>query len=65
MGILSERNLLRVLLIGDKQLSYLRGKTVANAMSAEAVSADPVSDMRRIAQAVLNHHLSTTGRSLA
>jgi hypothetical protein len=40
---------------------YVRGKTVANAISAEVIAADPVSDMRRIAQAMLTHHLSAAG----
>jgi len=57
VGMLSEHDLLRFLILDDRQLSYVRGKTVGNAMSGEVITADPVSDVRRIAQVMLTHHL--------
>ena len=58
VGMVSERDLLRVLLIEDSQLSYIRGKTVADVMSAEVITADPVTDVRRIAKVLVNYELS-------
>ncbi len=58
VGIVSERDLLRFLLIDDAQVSYVRGKTVADVMSAEVITADPVTDVRRIANVMLRYQLS-------
>ena len=58
VGMLSERDLLYFLVIEDEQLSYVDGKTVADAMSTEVITADPVSDVRRIANVMLDYHLS-------
>jgi len=58
VGIVSELNLLRVLLIEDTQLSYVPGKTVADIMSAEVITADPITDVRRIARVLVNYELS-------
>ena len=58
VGMVSDRDLLRVLLIEDTQLSYIRGKTVADVMSAEVITADPVTDVRRIAKVLVNYELS-------
>jgi CBS domain-containing protein len=57
-GILSERDLLRFLVTDGEQISYVPGKTVADAMAAEVITADPVTDVRRIAQVMLSYHLS-------
>lgn len=58
VGMVSEGDLLRFLLVDDAQLSYIRGKTVADVMSAEVITADPVTDVRRIATVMLNYRLS-------
>jgi acetoin utilization protein AcuB len=56
--MLSERDLLRFLVIEDEQLRYVRGNTVADAMSSEVITADPVSDVCRIAKVMLDYRLS-------
>ena len=58
VGILSERDLLRFLVTDGEQISCVPGKTVADAMAAEVITADPVTDVRRIAQVMLSYHLS-------
>jgi CBS-domain-containing membrane protein len=58
VGMVSEVDMLSVLLIEDGELSYVRGKTVADVMSAEVITADPVTDARRIARVMLNYALS-------
>jgi CBS domain-containing protein len=58
VGILSERDLLRFLAIDGEQINYVPGKTVADAMAAEVITTDPVTDVRRIAQVMLSYHLS-------
>ena len=58
VGMVSERELLRFLLIDEGQISYVQGKTVADAMSAEVITADPVTDVRRIARVMLTYQLS-------
>lgn len=58
VGMVSERQLLRFLLIDEAQISYVQGKTVADAMSAEVITADPVTDVRRIARVMLTYQLS-------
>lgn len=58
VGMVSELNLLRVLLIEDRQLSYIPGKTVADIMSADVITADPITDVRRIARVLVNYELS-------
>lgn len=58
VGMLSERDLLHFLILDGQEFSYVRGKTVANTMSGEVITADPVADVRRIAQVMLAHHLS-------
>lgn len=60
VGMLSEPDLLRFPVIDGKQLSYVRDKTVADAMAAEVITADPVTDVRRIAKAMLDYRLSAT-----
>ena len=58
VGMVSERDLLRVMLIEDAELSFLRGKTVADIMSPEVITADPVTDVRRIAKVMCIYGLS-------
>mgnify|MGYP000402751719 CR=1 FL=1 len=58
VGMVSEHDLLRVMLIEDAELSFLRGKTVADIMSPEVITADPVTDVRRIARVMCVYGLS-------
>lgn len=57
VGMLSVQNLLQFILIDGDQVQYLQGKTVADAMSQEVISADPISDIRRVAQVMQEHQL--------
>jgi len=57
VGMLSVKDLLQFIIIDGDQVSYLRGKRVKDAMSPEVITADPVSDIRRVAQAMREYHL--------
>jgi len=57
VGMLSLEDLLQFIVIDDGQIQYVDGKGVADAMSREVITADPVSDIRRIAQVMLEYHL--------
>ena len=59
VGILSERDLLRFLVTDGEQISFVPGKAVADAMTSEVITADPVTDVRRIAHVMLSYHLSS------
>jgi len=56
-GMLSLENLLQFIIIDDDQMQYVEGKRVVDAMSQEVITADPVTDVRRIAQVMLEYHL--------
>ena len=59
VGMLCERDLLRVMLAAaEDRIKSLRGKTVADAMSAEVITAAPITDIRRIARVMLEYRLS-------
>lgn len=58
VGMLSLVDLLRFIVIDDGQLHYVDGKRVADAMSREVITTDPVSDIRRVAQVMLEYHLN-------
>jgi CBS-domain-containing membrane protein len=58
VGMVSEHELLRVMVIEDAELSFVRGKTVADVMSPEVITADPVTDVRRIARVMCAYALS-------
>jgi len=57
-GMLSIEDLLQFIIIDDDQIHYVRGKQVADAMSKEVITADPISDIRRVAQVMQEYHLS-------
>ncbi len=57
VGMLSVENLLQFMIIDGDEVRYVRGKTVRDAMSQEVITADPVSDIRRIAQVMQEYHL--------
>ncbi len=58
VGMVSTSDLLGMLLVEDTQLSHMRGKSVAQIMSAEVITADPVTDVRRIAKVLVSYELS-------
>jgi CBS-domain-containing membrane protein len=57
VGMLSVEDLMQFIIIDDGQVQYVEGKRVADAMSQQVITADPVSDIRRIAQVMLEFHL--------
>jgi len=57
VGMVSLQHLLHFILIDGGQMHYVDGKRVADAMSSEVITADPVSDIRRVAQVMLEYHL--------
>jgi CBS domain-containing protein len=56
-GLLSIQDLLQFIIIDGDLVRYLGGKTVADAMSKEVITADPVSDIRRVAQVMQQYHV--------
>jgi CBS-domain-containing membrane protein len=57
MGMLSLEALLQLVAGDDGRTRRENGKTVADSMSREVITADPVSDIRRVAQVMLEYHL--------
>ena len=57
VGMLSVEDFLKYIVIDGDQESYPRDKIVVDAMSKEVITADPVSDIRRIAQVMQEYHL--------
>jgi len=55
--MLSVEDLLQFIIIDGEQVRYLRGKRVADAMKQEVIAADPVSDIRRVAQVMQEYRL--------
>lgn len=58
VGMLSLVDLLRLVVIDDGQTHFVDGKCVADAMSQEVITTDPVTDIRRVAQVMLEYHLN-------
>lgn len=57
VGMLSLEELLQFIVSDGGQMEDVGGKRVADAMSHEVITADPVSDIRRVAQAMQEYHL--------
>ena len=57
VSIVSVRDLLQFLLLNDQKLSYVPGKTDADAMSADVITSDPITDVRR-ARVMTDYHLT-------
>jgi len=57
VGMLSVQDLLQFIIIEGDLVRYVGGKSVADAMSKEVISADPVADIRRVAQVMQQYHL--------
>jgi len=55
VGMLTERDLLQFLIIEDGRIRSQINKTVADAMLAQVIAADPVTDVRRIAKVMLDY----------
>jgi CBS domain-containing protein len=55
VGIVSERDLLTVLNVDEGRVRDVLTKRVGDVMSTPVVTADPVTDIRRIAQVMLQH----------
>ena len=58
VGMLTERNLLRFMIDNKNRIKSESGKTVADAMSAPVIAADPITDVRRIANVMLDYQES-------
>ena len=58
IGMLDVKDLLQYFLIDGNQTHYVSGKRVQDAMSKEVIAADPVADIRRIAQVMQEYHLN-------
>lgn len=59
VGILSVQDLLQLIIIDGERLVYMRGKRVSDAISSGVITADPVSDIRRVAR--LMHEFKLNG----
>jgi CBS-domain-containing membrane protein len=57
VGMLSLEDLLQFIIIDAGQMQYVDGKRVVDAMSCKVITSDPVSDIRRGAQVMLEYHL--------
>jgi acetoin utilization protein AcuB len=57
VGILSVQNLLQFIMIDGEQIHYVQGKQVFDAMSSSVITADPVSDIRRVASLMQEYKL--------
>lgn len=57
VGMVTVQGLLRLMTIDQDEVRYLTGKSVADAMSSEVITADPVSDVRRVAKVMVEYHL--------
>lgn len=57
VGLLTIENLLQFIIIDGDRVQYLEGKRVADAMSPQVITADPIADIRRIAKLMHEYHL--------
>lgn len=55
VGIVGERELLTTINVDDGKVFDMHGRAVAEAMTSPVVAAAPVTDIRRIARAMLDH----------
>jgi len=58
VGMLTIKDLLQFIIIDGAQTHYISGKRVKDVISKEVVTADPVSDIRRVAQMMQEYHVS-------
>ncbi len=57
VGMLSIQNLLQFIIVDGSNVQHLSGKKVLDAMSSEVITADPISDIRRVAKVMQEHKL--------
>ncbi|HNX24438.1 MAG TPA: CBS domain-containing protein [Spirochaetota bacterium] len=57
IGIVSDRDLLKKLIISDNKIETARDAAVGDIMSTEVIATSPLTDIRRIAKAMLDHHV--------
>ncbi|NWG87251.1 MAG: CBS domain-containing protein [Hydrogenophilaceae bacterium] len=57
IGIVTAKDLLTAINLEDGKVRDVLPQTVADIMTSPVVSADPVSDIRRVARVLLEHHL--------
>ncbi|NND66828.1 MAG: CBS domain-containing protein [Halioglobus sp.] len=57
VGLLAERDLLQFLDDRGGELVYQQGKYVADAISGEVITADPITDVRRVARVMMEYSL--------
>lgn len=58
VGMLTERNLLQYLIVDDDKIIRQSDKSVGDAMLAPVITADPVTDIRRIASVMIDYRQS-------
>lgn len=58
VGMFSMSDLLQFIIVDGDHIHYLRDKKVADAMSKQVITTDPVSDIRRVAQAMQEYNLT-------
>ncbi len=57
IGIVSDRDLLKKLIISDDKVESARDAAVEDIMSVDVIATTPLTDIRRIAKAMLDHHV--------
>jgi acetoin utilization protein AcuB len=59
IGIVSDRDLMKQLIIKDGTVEDAREVRVKDIMADEVITASPLTDIRRIAKVMLDHHIGT------
>lgn len=57
VGLVSTQDLLTVINVEDDKVRDILSRTVADVMTTPVVSADPITDIRRVARVLLDYHL--------
>jgi len=57
VGLVSVQDLLTVINVEDGKVRDILSRTVADVMTTPVVSADPITDVRRVARVLLDYHL--------
>lgn len=57
IGIVSDKDLLKKLIISDDKIETARDFLVKDIMSTDVIATTPVTDIRRIAKVMLDHHI--------